>query len=62
MPVLVGGERALERHPDHRGQPPLVRRVWVGHLVDRKAGFRTITPYSYFVTIFREPILRRLEK
>jgi hypothetical protein len=62
MPFLVGGERALERHPDRGGQPRLVRRVWVDHPVDRKAGFRTITPYSYFVTIFRKPILRRLEK
>jgi len=62
MPFLVGGERSLERHPDRGGQPRLVRRVWVDHPVDRKAGFRTITPYSYFVTIFRKPILRRLEK
>ena len=62
MPFLVGGKRSLECHPDHRGQPLLVRRVWVDHPVDRKAGFRTITPYSYFVTIFRKPILRRLEK
>jgi hypothetical protein len=62
MPFLVGGERALERHPDRGGQPRLVRRVWVDHPVDRKAGFRTITPYSYFVTIFSKPILRRLEK
>src|ERR671911_581506 len=62
MPFLVGGERSLKRHPDRRGQPLLVRRVWVDHPVDRKAGFRTITPYSYFVTIFRKPIMRRLEK
>ena len=62
MPFLVGGERALEPHPDRGGQPHLVHRVWVDHPVDRKAGFRTITPYSYFVTIFRKPILRRLEK
>ena len=62
MPFLVSGERALERHPDRGGQPRLVRRVWVDHPVDRKAGFRTITPCSYFVTIFRKPILRRLEK
>ena len=25
MPVLVGGERGVERHPDRRGQPLLVR-------------------------------------
>jgi hypothetical protein len=25
MPVLVAGERGVERHPDRRGQPPLVR-------------------------------------
>src|SRR5215207_4510949 len=62
MPFLVGGERSLERHPDRRGQPLLVRRVWVDHPVDRKAGFRTLTPYSYLVTIFRKPILRRLEE
>jgi hypothetical protein len=62
MPFLVSGERALARHPDRGGQPRLVRRVWVDHPVDRKAGFRTITPCSYFVTIFRKPILRRLEK
>jgi hypothetical protein len=62
MPFLVGGERALEPHPDRGGQPRLVRRVWVDHPVDRKAGFRTITPCSYFVTMFRKPILRRLEK
>jgi hypothetical protein len=62
MPFLVGGERSLERHPDRRGQSLLVRRVWVDHSVDRKAGLRTITPYSYLVTIFRKPILRRLEK
>jgi hypothetical protein len=62
VPVLVADQRALERHPDRGGQPRLVRRVWVDHPVDRKAGFRTITPYSYFVTIFRKPILRRLEK
>jgi hypothetical protein len=62
MPFLVGGQRYLERHSDRRGQPLLVRRVWVDHPVDQKAGFRTITPYSYLVTIFRKPILRRLEK
>jgi hypothetical protein len=27
MPVLVGGERSLERHSDRRGQPRLVRAL-----------------------------------
>ena len=62
MPVLALGERGIKRHPDRAGQLSLFRSVWVDHPVDRKAGFRTITPCSYFVTVFRKRILRRLEK
>ena len=29
MPVLVAGQRALERHLDRRGQPSSVRAFWV---------------------------------